>query len=317
MSPRIRLFTPNDYVLLNRLSNTLYPDYAITVDETRSLDRQFNLGGTHQRWVMEDNDGNIIATCEYSLALEGGKEGDYGVNVMVHPDFQNRGIGTRMCEHLFAVLQSLSAVAAHNRVREDMLPGIHMLKKCGFCETKRSWESLIDVQQFSRACFAPVEAEVRAHGIEITTAPALANDPERDQKLYALYCELSRDVPGLGAGNTMNYYTFMDYVLNGALALPDAFFVALHNGEYIGMSFLQASRQDDILYTGLTGVQRPYRCQSIALVLKLHAISYAQTHHHRQIRTWNDTTNMAMLSINERLGFVRQLAWIYYAKQFS
>lgn len=315
MYPPIRLFTPDDYVMYNRLSNMLYPDYAITVDETRFLDQHRSASGSHQRWVMEDN-GSITATCEYSQFLEGGQAGEFGCNIMVHPDFQQRGIGTYMCNHLFAALQSRDAVSLRNRVREDMLPGIRFLKKLGFCETKRSWESLINVQHFNRAYFAPIEEAVRTQGIEITTAPALASDLERDQKLYALYCELSQDVPGTANGKVMSYYTFMDYVLNGSLSLPDAFFVALHKREYIGMSFLQASRQDDTLYTGLTGVQRTYRRHSIALVLKLHAIAYAQAHNHRQIRTWNDTTNMAMLSVNERLGFVKQLAWIYFMKRF-
>ena len=316
MYPLIRLFTPDDYVMYNKLSNTLYPDYAITVDETRFLDQHRGAGGTHQRWVMEDN-GSIIATCEYSQFLEGGQVGEFGGNVMVHPDRQHHGIGTCMSNHLLAALQSRNAVSVRNRVREDMLSGICFLKKLGFCEAKRSWESLIDIQHFNRAFFAPVEEAVRAQGIEITNAPALASDAERDQKLYALYCELSQDMPGTTQGKVMSYYTFMDYVLNGSLSLPDAFFVALHNGKYIGMSFLQASQQDDTLYTGLTGVQRAYRRHSIALVLKLHAIAYAQACNHRQIRTWNDTTNMAMLSVNARLGFEKQLAWIHFIKHLQ
>ena len=315
MYPPIRLFTPDDYVMYNKLSNTLYPDYAITVDETRFLDQHLGAEGTHRRWVMENN-GSIIATCEYSQFLEGGQAGEFGVNVMVHPDLQHQGIGTSMSNYLLAALQARNAVSVRNRVREDMLPGIYFLKKQGFCETKRSWESLMDVRHFNRALFAPVEEAVRAQDIEIIAAPVLASDPERDQKLYALYCELSQDMPGTAAGKVMSYYAFMDYVLNGSLSLPDAFFVALHNGKYIGMSFLQASRQDNTLYTGLTGVQRAYRRRSIALVLKLHAITYAQAHNHQQIRTWNDTTNIAILSVNERLGFVKQLAWIYFVKRF-
>jgi ribosomal protein S18 acetylase RimI-like enzyme len=311
----IRLFTPDDYPMLNKLSNTLYPDYAITVDEARFLDQQRGPEGTHRRWVLEDN-GSIVATCEYSQFLEGNQPREFGCNVMVHPDYQRQGIGTRMCDHLLTALQPIEPVALRNRVREDMLPGLRFLEKHGFCETKRSWESLIDVQQFSRACFLPIEEAVKAQGIEITTVPVLADNPGRDQLLYALYRELSDDVPGISGRQLMSYYTFADYVLNGSLSLPDAFFVALHNGEYIGMSFLQASQQNDILYTGLTGVKRVYRRRNIALVLKLHAIVYAQTHQHQQIRTWNDTTNTPILAVNQRLGFVKQLAWVYFVKRF-
>ncbi len=312
---QLRLFTPDDYLMFNRLSNSLYSDYAITVDEARFLDQQRGPEGTHRRWVLEDN-GSIVASCEYSQFLEGNQPREFGVNIMVHPDYQQQGIGTRMYDHLLTMMQPLNPITLRNRVREDMLPSLRFLEKQGFCEMKRSWESLIDVQQFSRASFLPVEEAVKAQGIEITTIPALAENPERDQQLYALYCELSNDVPGITGRQLMSYYTFADYVLNGTFSLPDAFFIALHNDEYIGMSFLQASQQNDTLYTGLTGVKRTYRLRNIALVLKIHAVVYAQTHHHQQIRTWNDTTNAPMLAVNSRLGFVKQLAWVYFVKRF-
>lgn len=316
MQPPIRLFTSEDYQQYNALSNTLYPDYAITVEETKFLDQHRGPEGGYERWVLEDNH-TIIASCEFSQFSRSEPSRGYGVNIMVHPAYQGRGIGTYMCNHLFAALQPLQPIALKNRVREDMLPGLRLLQKCGFVEEKRNWESILTVANFRRADFAAIEQVVRAQDIEIVPVTALEDDEQRDEQLYALYCELSRDIPGGEQSTLMSYYAFMNYAMHGALALPDAFFLALHHGDYIGMSFLQASQGDSALYTGLTGVKRAYRRGGIALALKVHAAVYAQSHSYTHIRTWNDSTNLSMLTVNERLGFVKQQAWVHFVKRLA
>lgn len=43
-------------------------------------------------------------------------------------------------------------------------------------------------------------------------------------------------------------------------------------------------------------------------------MAYAKTHGYREIRARNDALNTPMLHINERLGFVREPAWIGFEK---
>jgi GNAT superfamily N-acetyltransferase len=71
------------------------------------------------------------------------------------------------------------------------------------------------------------------------------------------------------------------------------------------------------LYQGLTGVRREYRGKGVAMALKLKTIEYAQRHGYAVIKTWNESNNVGMLAINEKLGFVRQPAWVTFAKEFS
>ena len=80
------------------------------------------------------------------------------------------------------------------------------------------------------------------------------------------------------------------------------------------MSNLWSTPAMNEIYTGFTGVKRSHRRMGIALALKLRGIAYAKAHGHPVIRTNNDSTNKAMLSINERLGFVKQPAWITFIK---
>jgi GNAT superfamily N-acetyltransferase len=107
---------------------------------------------------------------------------------------------------------------------------------------------------------------------------------------------------------------FVETLRSNPKILPDAYFVAVHDGEYVGQSVLWANRADAGLDTGLTGVRRAYRRRGVALALKLRGIDYARRHGHPLIRTGNDSHNLPMLSINERLGFVKQPAWILLSR---
>src|SRR5262249_28262313 len=66
-----------------------------------------------------------------------------------------------------------------------------------------------------------------------------------------------------------------------------------------------------------TGVLREYRRRGIAMALKLRAILYAKSAGYSRIKTWNEQGNRPMLSINEALGFIKQPAWIAFAKKLS
>jgi RimJ/RimL family protein N-acetyltransferase len=99
--------------------------------------------------------------------------------------------------------------------------------------------------------------------------------------------------------------------------MAEGYFLALDNGQYVGLSTLWASQGVPDLYTGLTGTLRSHRRRGIALALKLSAIDYARSIGTPRIRTWNATGNEGMLAINEALGFVKQPAWIEYALELD
>ena len=63
-----------------------------------------------------------------------------------------------------------------------------------------------------------------------------------------------------------------------------------------------------------TGVRRAYRRHGIAWALKVRNIAWARQQGYTHIRTSNDSTNRAMLSINEQLGYQRLPAWIHLVK---
>lgn len=140
-------------------------------------------------------------------------------------------------------------------------------------------------------------------GITITTLQSeLTQNPDAIRRVLRLHLACERDVPDVEAPD----------------ALPDAWFLAKDRERYIGVSVLFRNLADPaVLSQGLTGALRAYRGRGIAMALKLHGIRYARRHGIRTIVTGNDSTNAAMLRINDALGFQRQPPWIEFLKSLS
>jgi mycothiol synthase len=65
----------------------------------------------------------------------------------------------------------------------------------------------------------------------------------------------------------------------------------------------------------LTGVKPQYRRLGIGLAMKLRCIAFAKATGHTSIKAENDAKNIPMLTMNEKLGFVRKPASITFEKQ--
>jgi GNAT superfamily N-acetyltransferase len=313
MNPLIRPFTRDDYPALIHVRNAALPEYPGTVEEMRYHDQHRDPKCEFRRWVAEQ-DGRIVAAGMYSQSPWMYHPRKFEVYVTVHPDFQCRGIGSALYDQVMGALAPLDPLSVRSHAREDMARSVRFLQKRGFVEDMREWESRLDVPAFDPAPFAGAEDRVRGEGIAIKTFKELEADPERDRKLYELETELSKDVPHPDEQTPVSYEHYVESVLRSPNLLPEGIFVAVGGGEYVGMSALWRRQADNDLDTGLTGVRRPYRRRGIALAMKLRAIAYARAHGHPVIRTENETGNRGMLSINERLGFVKQPAWVSFVK---
>ena len=121
----------------------------------------------------------------------------------------------------------------------------------------------------------------------------------------------------LAPGESFTYPTLERYWQNASDNPnfdPEAWFVAVKNGEYAGLTQLYRSAAPDLMHTGFTGVSRAHRGRGLALALKLTALEYAKSRGVREVVTSNAQSNRPMLSINEALGFVKEPAWIDFVK---
>lgn len=308
--------TDTDYALAIAIHNAVWPDYKDTADEWKSNDEKRAEKLKWGRFLVE-KDGEPVALGNYSQSLWMYHPRKFWVHVNVLPAHRRQGIGTRLYEHIRAQLAPYDPLTLYTYTREDFTGGVRFAEKMGFEEAMREWESRLDPSTVDLAAYAELERKMAAKEIEIKTVRELESDPDRDRKLYELDWQLSQDVPSPEPPTKVPFEEWQK-VWGHPNLLPDGWFVALHNDAYVGVSNLWTSQADEtILYTGLTGVLRTYRRRGIATALKLQAIRYAQSQGIAEVRTWNESNNEGMLSINNALGFVRQPAHVEYVKKLK
>src|SRR5437867_3235272 len=211
-------------------------------------------------------------------------------------------------------------VAASNRCYPDypwsVKEGLEYLRKRGWVEVKRDWESRLRVKDFDFAKFATADARIAKDGIRITTLAAeLAEDHSAAGKAFELVDEVRYDVPGTDAPTPETFEEWdKRHGTKSPTFMTDAFFVAIdRDGRWLGMSNLERQLEDpSFVWQGLTGVRRGARGHGIAMALKLRTVSYAQRMGVDHIKTWTDQRNRPMLAINEAMGFEKQPAWIAF-----
>lgn len=314
MQAHIRPFTSTDYPGIAAVFNAANPQQFVTAEELRKGD-EHHAQHHFQRWIAEV-EGRIAANGLYTQNAQTYHPHKFWFYVSVHPDYQNQGIGSAMYEQIMQALSPLEPISLRVEVREDMTRSIQFLQKRGFREDRRSWESHLDVAAFDPTPYAGLEEALHKQGIEIKARKELAVDPDRNRRLHALDDELNRDVPlpPDEQWTTIDFDYFVEHWMNNPQSPEDAYVIAVADGEYVGEAGLWKKPEVDYIITDLTGVKRAYRRKRIALALKLRGIAYAKAHGYKTLKTWNDTYNAAMLALNTRLGFVRQLAVIEFVK---
>ncbi len=321
MKALIRTFIPNDYEQVVNVYNAALADYPITVAEMQHEDEHYQKH-SHckcRRWIAEV-EGHIVGVAEHTQRPSRFHTHRFWMDGYVHPNYQQKGIGSALFERVIAALEPFDPVLSVCAVQEDKIESVRFLKNRGLQEESRQWNSRLVLGSFDPTPYGGFENKLKTQEIELKTLAELASDPERYHKLYDLWWELTQDVPASG-GMTPTRYGFDQFVertFNGPNFIPDAFFIATHKDAYVGWSDLCAGTDGaKLIRTGLTGVKRAYRRKGIALALKLKGIEYAQQHGYETIETSNASINRPMLSINETLGFEKQPAIIVYKKFFK
>ena len=148
-----------------------------------------------------------------------------------------------------------------------------------------------------------------ASALERTTSGGLVlttldrwTDPERFRKLYELHELMRQDVPHISPILPQTLEDFMIRVEAPNSSL-DRWWVALDGGEPVAMSYLTYPPVRGHVWTAFTGSHPGYRGRGIARAVKLQTLAQAVELGVDEVRTDNDSTNKAMLHINETLGY--------------
>jgi GNAT superfamily N-acetyltransferase len=271
-----------------------------------------------QRRVVAEVDGAEAGTAEYQHHTYMYHPRKFFLDVRVRPEFRQRGIGSALYDQLMHDLAARPPQTLWANVRETFTEGLAFADHRGFRESRRAWESRLDVRRFDPGPYqAQADAAVRGFRI-VTVADEQAADPDWLVKLHDMHVEVAADIPQPEPYTPLTVEELRQRWIENPDYLPGGHFLAKDGDRYVAQSNLfLTSEPPDVLYQGVTGTRRAYRGRGLALALKLRSIDYARRQGKREIRTWNDTLNAPMLAINVRLGFVRQPAWITFEKSFD
>jgi GNAT superfamily N-acetyltransferase len=316
MSRIIRPFEESDYPAILDLGNRVYPEYPNTLEELRFNDKSRNPKEKFARYVIEDN-GVVIASGQHYQHIHYYHPRIFDISFDVDPDLETPQIREEIFQHLIKSIERFDPIKLRSFEREDHLNKTKFWMNQGFEEVMRNWESRLDVPSFDFGLYEGRIEKVEKSGIKLVPLSEIPPTEARDRALHVMDNELGADVPSPDPFTPLDFEHFVERTLGRPELFPEAFWLALDGDEFVGISGLWKSLANDELYTGLTGVRKAYRRRGIALALKLKTLEVARDIGCPTVKTWNESNNRAMLSINEAMGFVKQPAWISFAKELG
>lgn len=318
LSLGIREFHPDNYGRLVEIYNGNYPDYPMSVAERRSRDESVD----RKKYLLkrfecvDREEDRIVGFGDIINLPDMYHPQKFQIGILVNPADQGRGIGRAIYNRLDEELTRLDAITLWAMSKEDLPKRIEFFRRRGFVERTRNWESRLEL---SIANIAPFQAYIdRAlkQGINITTlAKEQRHGEEALRKIHQLVQLINADMPREAEFTPISFEDWVSYSLKNPQLLPEAYFIARDGADYVGMSDVHRNDSEHgVLNQDDTGVIREYRGRGIATALKLKVIEYGKQNGYRMIKTWNDSVNVAMLAVNTKLGFKRQMGWIMMEK---
>mgnify|MGYP001258245345 CR=1 FL=1 len=315
----LRRLTEADADGVVSLYNSVYPYRKLHVEAWRLDDRKFDESRyPRRRWLAVSTITEEVIG--YGCVWNTLAPRKYRLDVLVRPDWRRRGVGSRLLEELIVELQALAAVSLQARARDDETYALAFLEHHGFVEIHRMVYVRLDLANANPGAFRPLVERILASGVSVSTLAAeQARDPHCWAKLHSLH-DAARlgwpnpdPDPDAGPLAPQPYHEF-EQMLWGLNPIPEAFFIACSQDQYLGYSGLAPNPQDPgCLYSANTAVRPEVRGKGIATALKVCTVEYAKQHGHAAIQT--SSANPAMIAVNEKLGFQRVWSEVRVVKQ--
>lgn len=214
------------------------------------------------------------------------------------PEYRGKGIGTRFYAHLIAYLATEDAIEVRCRARDDDTYSIGFLERRGFYETKRDFESVLDLSLLSDEVLDAFDNS----SFDIRTAKEADCERFRHQ-WHELFGEARKDIPRDDVPTPLTFDEFAEIFFADEEFLWDVSMFAFDCDKMIGFTLIYELDNRGVLSQAVTAVDRDYRGRGLAKALKSRAMRRAKAKGVKEVHCDNDTRNTPMIAINERLGY--------------
>lgn len=248
----------------------------------------------------------VVGTALTGLLHESADPGLGFVNLTVHPRGRGGGAGGALLAAAERRLAAVGAVAAYAKVADDPT-STGFAERRGYRRGRRAEFLLLDLADADLSAPAALPAGVRL------LAAADLPDP---YPLYLADLDASRDEPGEVTMDEISYADWRTAYWERPDLDRDLTTVAVRDGEVLAFGFAITDRRDRYR-SGMTGTRRGHRGRGLARAVKQRSLSRARAVGLRYAYTSNDAGNVAMLTLNRRLGYRPVAAEWRYLRDLS
>lgn len=308
---------PQDAEAIVRISNQ-YDSEPVSVDEYLRQHHNWVATDPRAKFVAE-HDGQVVGFV-HSRRRASMTPGVFFATAYVDPDHKRQGAGTLLARAAeeFALSQGATAVTAF--VPESDPDGTDFAKRRGYTLGRHLFESVMSVDNVSDAEIDSECAQVsEATGLRFTNLAEVGQTPHTEDLIYEIGSECDLDEPGTQDFGAMSREDYQRVVIEAPFFTPEGVILALDGAHWAGIHVLGPLLDSDVadFTVDFTGVRRPYRGKGVARALKLLGVKHARSKGGTKLITHNDSTNAAMLAVNQRLGYEPRPGLLLMKKEFA
>ncbi|WP_102125341.1 GNAT family N-acetyltransferase [Deinococcus planocerae] len=298
MSFYIRAFKAGDLAAVRALHEQSQTEP--TVDRAATQEEDASSEEVLRRFVAEE--GGDLVGYGYVARSAWHPEGWFQCEVFVLPSARRRGMGSELTNRAVAWAEAVGATSLTTWVNGLFPEFEHFASQRGFEEVQRFVTMTLSVAEADDERLAQWVARAQQNGLSLFTFEEKGRDQEARQKLY----ELNRRLAPLLPGNGDEFPTFEEYereIIEAEWFRPEGQLIAAQGEHWVGLVGLGFYEEGRRLHHEFTALDPTYQGRGIALALKAWSVQKAKAWGMHEIRTGNDASNTAIISLNRRLGY--------------
>ena len=293
----IRAFRPEDGDALAALLHEDEVPEPVTGDGLRHWHTGQPERARARSWVALAGDG-VVAWARARLRWSTSVEGVGEVWVFVHPERRRAGLGGLLYGEAAAHLDAVGGRVLESwSFTED---GHRFLVAHGFRAERTERVLRLELATADTSTLEPLRERKAAEGYRLVP---LAEVVDRARDIHALDAAATADVPQIHAEDDVRFEDWVEEVLGSPQLSRRGSFVVLAGEEPVAYAFIEVDPPARLAANEMTGTSSDHRRRGLARLAKLATIAWAREQGLEAILTGSDSTNVAMLGLNDSLGY--------------